>query len=38
MLSYILGALLGLVTGFIFIVGSIFAIPSMMRYARIRAM
>jgi hypothetical protein len=38
MLERILGFMIGLVTGFIFLVGSVFAIPSMVRYAKIRAM
>jgi hypothetical protein len=38
MLSRILGSLLAVVTGVIFLVGLLFAIPSMMRYARMRAM
>jgi hypothetical protein len=38
MLERILGGLLGLVSGLVIIVGSLFAIPSMLRYARLRAM
>jgi hypothetical protein len=38
MLSRIMGCGLALVTGGVLIVSSVFAIPSMVRYARIRAM